>query len=487
MRGALIHGVLLVVMLVYGYRTWTRDKSNEPNVGSVVLWDRSEADLVSIEYKADRKIVKIERKGQGPEAYWWGSDTTIDKRPKPQPPKPDQGSGSAGSGSAGSAAGSGSAGSAAGSGSAGSGSAGSAPPPPPVEEEEVGRKTHEFPLGETGDKVVKAFTTARAMSDLGKLSDAKRKEYKLDDAKQTTITVTFKDGARTFLVGGAVYGGADKYAVDQQSGRAYVMSREMISGLETGESSLHLVDPRGFDAAKIDQVVIEAGGRTKTVARVTQAGASEGQQVKTWGDPETKKGNQTVANFVDNANNLRPTEYAAALKVSDLTPVLKLTYKDDKGALLGVMSLYKHEKPGELPEGQELDPANPPKGEIEYLIMTEKTRVPAIVRKDTAERMENDIETVFSNKPPEDTTPTKPIPPPGKNPFGQGPLPPPIHGGSGSPAPSPAPPPVPPAPVHPGGPESKAMPPHGSAAPPAPAPTPPANPGSAATPPAKKP
>ena len=60
MRGALIHGVLLAVMLVYGYRTWTRDKTAAPTIGSVVLWDKTEADLVSIEYKATKKIVKLE-------------------------------------------------------------------------------------------------------------------------------------------------------------------------------------------------------------------------------------------------------------------------------------------------------------------------------------------------------------------------------------------------------------------------------------------
>src|SRR5688572_32278471 len=58
MRSALVHGVLLAVMLVYGYRTWTRDKSVKPDLGNIVLWDRSEADLVSIEYKSDRKILK---------------------------------------------------------------------------------------------------------------------------------------------------------------------------------------------------------------------------------------------------------------------------------------------------------------------------------------------------------------------------------------------------------------------------------------------
>ena len=37
MRGALIHGVLLAVMLVYSYRTWTRDKTIRPDLGSVVI------------------------------------------------------------------------------------------------------------------------------------------------------------------------------------------------------------------------------------------------------------------------------------------------------------------------------------------------------------------------------------------------------------------------------------------------------------------
>src|SRR6185503_5375153 len=99
MRGAIIHGVLLAVMLVYGYRTWTRDKTATPEIGSVVLWDKGDNDLVSIEYKTESKIVKLEHR-MSAENYWWGIDTTIEKRPKPTPPTPpDQGSG-AGSGSA---------------------------------------------------------------------------------------------------------------------------------------------------------------------------------------------------------------------------------------------------------------------------------------------------------------------------------------------------------------------------------------------------
>src|SRR5690349_16169222 len=109
MKGALIHGALLVVMLVYGYRTWTRDKNVEQNRGDFVLWEKNEADLVSIEYKSDKKDVKIERRGTGSDAYWWGTDTTTEKKvktpptPPPPPPNPHTGSG-AGSAGAGSAA-----------------------------------------------------------------------------------------------------------------------------------------------------------------------------------------------------------------------------------------------------------------------------------------------------------------------------------------------------------------------------------------------
>jgi hypothetical protein len=423
MRGAAIHGVLLVVMLVYGYRTWTRDQTIKPDLGSVVLWEKAEADLASIELKSDKQIVRLERRGQGADAYWWGLQTTIEKKAKPpEPAKPGAGSGSAAGSGAGSAAGSG-AGSAAGSG-AGSGSAAA---PAPAEEEI--RKTHEFPLGELAEKLVKDYASAHALRDLGTPNDEQKKDYKLNDAK-TTLTVTFKDGPRSFLVGGSVYGGSDRYVADTKTHRAYVLSKDLISNLEIGESSLHLVEARGFDVAKIEQITIEGDGKSKTAARVVVPGP-DGQQQKKWGDPETKKADDTVGNFIDNTNNLRPTEYLPDVKVNDLKQVLKLTYKDAGGRVLGTLTLYKYEKPGELAPGAELDPANPPKGETEYAILTEKTRIPAVVRRDTAQRTEQDIATVFSDHPAS-------IEPKG-NPFQNTPLPANPHGGhagSGSAAPA---------------------------------------------------
>ena len=272
MKSAVIHGILLAVMLVYGYRTWTRDKTVQKNLGSVVLWDKSEADLVSIVYSTDKtddklpgkpqkkKTVRIERRGDGGGAYWWGIETTIEKKEKPpEPPKPDPaaGSGSAGSGSAGSgSAGSGSAGSgSAGSGSAGSGSAvaagsgSAAPDAKPTFEEKT--KKREFPLSDNGQKVVTSFYKARALRDLGVLDDKAKQDYKLADTKGT-LEVTFRDGKRTFALGGDVYG--DRYILDSSTGRGYVLSKELVSALEVGESSLQLTDPKGFEATKIGAV-----------------------------------------------------------------------------------------------------------------------------------------------------------------------------------------------------------------------------------------
>ncbi len=424
MRGALIHGILLAVMLVYGYRTWTRDKTVLPNVGNVVLWDKAEADIASIEYKGIRKVVTLARK---PEGYWWGTDVTVETKARPRAPEPTNAGSAAGSGSAGSAAGSGSgsAGSGAGSGSA----AKKEPEVVTVEEDELSRKAKEFPLGDTADKLIKSYAAARAIRDLGKPSDAAKKDYKLGtkptnilyakDGSQVTaptITIKFKDGSsRTFVIGGNVYASSDKYVMDQQSGKAYVFSKDLLTALEVGESNLHLLDPRGFDAAKIGTVTVESNGRTKSFTRTTTKGGADGaQNVKTWSDPSTGKPDQTAANFIDNANNLRPTEYAANLKASDMTPILKLTFKEERGAQLGTLQLFKREKPGELAPGQELDPANPPKSDTEYYILTEKTRVPALVRKDTAQRMEQDIDTVFSGK----GADTKPSIDPKGNPFG---------------------------------------------------------------------
>ena len=63
MKGVIVHGILLAVMLVVGYQTWTRDKSVAPELGSVEVWNRPVGDLVSVTFQSPRKKVVIAGSG----------------------------------------------------------------------------------------------------------------------------------------------------------------------------------------------------------------------------------------------------------------------------------------------------------------------------------------------------------------------------------------------------------------------------------------
>ena len=253
----------------------------------------------------------------------------------------------------------------------------------------------EFPIGDGGDKLLKALTTARALRSLGVVSDANKKEYKLDDTS-TTLNIAFKNETHAFVIGGKIYGSAERYALDTANGKGYVVAGDFIAPLEAGESGLRLADPRGFDAASIQSVDVMANGKNKTAKRITK-NDDKGKSTQTWADASTDKPDQTIANFIDNANNLRPSRYEATLKPSEMTLLVTLNYSGANKTKLGSMALYRREKAGDIPDGETLDPANPPKTTTEYYLVTEKTRVPGLVPTNSAERVEQDIATLFGS------------------------------------------------------------------------------------------
>jgi hypothetical protein len=213
----------------------------------------------------------------------------------------------------------------------------------------------------------------------------------------------FKSGTKSLVVGDKVFGGRDRYVLDTDSSKAYVLSGDLIGPFEQGEAGLRLSDPRGFAADAIAKVTVSAKGKARTAARMTSDAASKPDpanphappagKVKTWGDPATGKPDQTLANFVDNADKLKPTKYEATLDPKSMTEVVVLTYQDAKGATLGTATLYKREKPPEIGG----DPTKPPPPPVtEYYVVTEKTRVPGLVPKSAGDRIDQDIATVFA-------------------------------------------------------------------------------------------
>ncbi len=388
MKGVLVHGSLLAVMLVYGYLTWTKEKPTKSVAGEVVMWSRGEPELKAVEFATTDHTLRLERRGEGAKAYWWGLDTRTTKKlkpkdPPPAPPPPVPGE--------------------------------PPPPPPPVEAPEYITEsvTREFPVGEPGEKLVKDLARMRAIRSLGVVKDEAKKDYELVDTTKT-IAVVFTDGAKTLVLGGKVQGGSDRYVLDVDTGKGFVLTGTLITPLEGGEGSLRPSDLRSFDPKTAMQVEIGSGDKKKLVHRIKvkqSAGdpadphappPKKEQEIETWGEGATA--DTAAANFIDKVEKLKPVSYAATIDVKTLTAIVTLTYRDLKGKPLGTMQLLKLEKPGEAlpPPPPPTDPAAPPPPPpappppvVEYYLMTERTRVPALLPKVEAERIVPDLATVF--------------------------------------------------------------------------------------------
>lgn len=367
MKGVIIHGALLGIMLIYGYRSWTRTEGARPTTGEVVLWTRPETDVKTIELTSDKRTVKLERRGDAKDPYWWGTESKVVKKPKPVPPVDPTAP---------------------------------APAPPPAPELIDETVVTEFPVGPEGEKLVKQYARMRGIKSIGKPTDEVKKDYGLTESV-TSVGVVFGDGAKTMVVGGRVFGGSDRYLQDLDTGKVFVVLGTMVSLLEGGETSLRPTELRSFEPRTAQQIEIAAAGKTKTVARIKvkppapetpdphTPPPSGDELVETWGQGQTA--DTTAANFIDKLEKLRPSSYDAKLDVASLEVVAALSYKDKAGKALGSFKLLRRAKVAEpLPDG-----TTPNAQPYEYYVWTERTRVPASVSPMQAERVEQDVATLF--------------------------------------------------------------------------------------------
>jgi hypothetical protein len=265
--------------------------------------------------------------------------------------------------------------------------------------------TTEFPIGPEGEKLVKQYTRMRAIKSLGVPTDESKKDYALTES-QTSIAVVFGDGAKTLVVGGKVYGGSDRYLMDLDNNKVFVVLGTMVSLLEGGEISLRPTDLRPFDPKTATEIEIAAAQKTKTVARIkVKAPDTDGPDphrpppppggdlIETWGQGTTA--DTTAANFIDKIEKLRPSSFDPKVDLASLEPVAVLTYKDAKGKQLGTLKLLRRQKAvTPNPDG-----SIPPRQAFEYFLWTERTRVPAPVPPIQAERVELDVPTLFAATP----------------------------------------------------------------------------------------
>jgi hypothetical protein len=305
MRGPIIHAVLLVVALVLSYRAWTEEETVEPKTGDVKVWTESPDAISAVLYETKDRTVRVERRTtDGGDSYLWGIETRVTKVRKPR--KPNE--------------------------------------PPSDEPPEIKTTVREFPIGERGQEAVNNLARLRALRDLGELDEEQKKKFELLDSTDN-ITVALANGERSLILGGRVYGGADRYILDTQSGKGYAVAGSVISPLHSGETGLNLRKIHGFEkdeAGKVHMVAQAVGGKELDLVR-TETETEHGKK-KGWARADSPdKPDQTIANLLNRIETVRPSQYFEEIEQPEaLSQLLTVTYKNSAGKEIGTFELYKH-------------------------------------------------------------------------------------------------------------------------------------------------
>ena len=523
--GVIAHGALLVASLGFAYQTWTREKEVEPKAGTVTVWNKSMADFEAFAFDAENKSVRVEKRKDDQGSYYWGQVTRTKKTPKPKTPvkgEPEKPAGDEDAhGGHGMPPGPGGMPKPKGPGAKDKAPATPAPATPPAgdkkpaapaggptkapqsphysqptppdphgepggddgdgpmdtpddpsggtstpAEEETTTTTKEFPVGADGVKLIEQLAHLRALRDLGKLSEQQKEEYQLTDSKEN-LTVFFAGGEQhSLIVGGRVFGGSDRYVLDTDSGKGYVLSNsEIMRHMDSAENTLGLkvlhAFPEGIEEpaanpsadpkapkpkkdmfAPVGKISVEAPSGSRELVRA-QSTDPKGNVITGWtaadkpGPPDL-----TFANFLTQVDRLKPTEYDSSLDASTLTKVLSLHYQKPGGGDLGTFILYKKESvsPEVTPAVGPEDKPEEKKEEVEYYVHTELTRVLGKVSKMSAERVEGDVPQLFGAEP----KPKDPNDKAGGKKGAKGPAPAPFKDDAGKPVtPAPVKPPAP--------------------------------------------
>ncbi|MBI4538931.1 MAG: DUF4340 domain-containing protein [Gemmatimonadetes bacterium] len=340
MRLAVVHALLLAAALAFAYQTWTRDTSARTVAGLATLWERSPNEIAAVSYQADDKTVVVERRSAGEGEFLWGTSFAR-RRPFAAAAQP-----------------------------AGADTAPGAKPAETVD-------TSEFLVGEEGKRLFEELATLRAVRDLGVVEDtARRREYGLVEPTGR-IVIQFRDEARELEVGGDIYGSGDRYVLEPQSGRTYVVSGSLIRLAEAGDLTLMERRLHAFEADKVATVRVRSSTRERTMQR------SGGQQFgsSVWTRPETPdQPDQTFANFMQRLEQLWISGYATTLDPSTLSLVVRVDYFGEEGPPLGYLELLKRTNA---------------ERKVEYYLRTELGRVLTRTYEGLAESVDKDVAQLF--------------------------------------------------------------------------------------------
>lgn len=312
MRDLKLHAALFVLAVIAALMTWTRDEVGEASRNLPLAWQSDTTDFMWLQYSSPTLDIRIERRTDESGSFYWGTQVRKDRSPEP-----------------------------------------------------LG-----FPVGWSGVEVVPNLAALRALRDLGALTAEQRTRYGFADS-EVRLALEFSGERRELVVGDSVFGGEDRYVMDAETGRGYVISREIMNPIELGEGALRERMVHNFRHNDVAHVRVAAGaGRERTMAR------TESQE---WMEPGGDVPDIGFGNFMERVGEMAIDGYDNPPAVERLRLVLRMEYLDDDGDVLGFMELFRDD----LAERDA------------YFIRSETTRMVARAHSLMAERLEQAVGDLF--------------------------------------------------------------------------------------------
>lgn len=315
MKGVRVHAALLVVAIVLALHAWLREEPSAEERERPRVWAVDTAD-VTIDYEAGAHTLHIGRRTLDDRVFLWGLETMT----------------------------------------------------PPGG---AGADTSSYPLGMAGAEVVRGLATLRVVRDLGAVPEERREEYGLDEA-HARVDVSSSGERHTLELGDSVFRSSDRYALEPESGRVYVVPSDLVEPLRVGSGALRERVLHSFALSEVQQVRVEGPAGSRVMER---APGGEGAADR-WVDPDAPdRADLTFANFMERAGQLAIADFEEVPQ--GLERVLRLDYLDADGAALGFVELLRGAEPGT------------------WFVLSERTGIPARAVTLLAERVAQDAAEIF--------------------------------------------------------------------------------------------
>ena len=333
MKRVLVHASLLVAMMVLAFFTWTAGDAGETDESLDVVWEHDEEDIVGLSYTSGTHNLEVERRGEGEGAHLWAVQTETTPLPVPDSVAADSMAG-------------------------------------PV--------VSEFPVGDAGETLIDGLARLGVTRDLGEATEEKRTTYGISDTVPV-LTIRLRDGEEQVLaLGATVVGGGGRYVQDLGRNRIYVLPAGLLRPVEMGGDMLRLSSLQDFEPDEVAAARVQAAAAERIMRRVMQGNPPR----EVWTAPESDRADQAFGNFMDQVDRLWITDYVTDASADTLRRIVRVEYLDADNDVIGFLELYRTTDTGDAPI---------------YLMRTGRTVVFGEVYPALAERVEQDVSTMFGS------------------------------------------------------------------------------------------